>query len=95
MAVTEADLKSVAALNPMYRFQWEQAQECYVLLYPEGMIKLNGPAGEILALVDGERTTAEVIALLKEKFDGAEGIEGDVIEFMQEADKQNWIRLKA
>uniref|UniRef100_UPI000ACE8391 pyrroloquinoline quinone biosynthesis peptide chaperone PqqD n=1 Tax=Marinobacterium jannaschii TaxID=64970 RepID=UPI000ACE8391 len=79
----------------MYRFQWEQAQNCYVLLYPEGMIKLNGPAGEILALIDGDRSIIEIVALLKEKFDGAEGIEGDVIEFMQDAENQNWISLQA
>ena len=23
------------------RLQWEQAQDCWVILYPEGMIKLN------------------------------------------------------
>ena len=27
-----------------FRFQWEPAQESYVLLYPEGMVKLNGSA---------------------------------------------------
>ena len=26
-------------LVPMFRFQWEQAQDSYVLLYPEGMVK--------------------------------------------------------
>ena len=28
-----------------YRFQWEAAQNAYVLLYPEGMVKLGGSAG--------------------------------------------------
>ncbi len=32
----------------LYRFQWEAAQSGYVLLFPEGMVQLNGPAGEIL-----------------------------------------------
>ncbi|WP_084332587.1 pyrroloquinoline quinone biosynthesis peptide chaperone PqqD [Marinobacterium jannaschii] len=93
--ITEASLNSVPGISAMYRFQWEQAQNCYVLLYPEGMIKLNGPAGEILALIDGDRSIIEIVALLKEKFDGAEGIEGDVIEFMQDAENQNWISLQA
>ena len=29
------------------RLQWESAQEAHVLLYPEGMVKLNGSAGAI------------------------------------------------
>ena len=31
-----------------FRLQWEPAQDCHVLLYPEGMVKLNGSAGEIM-----------------------------------------------
>ena len=36
------------ALRSMYRLQWEEAQQRWVLLYPEGMVRLNGPAGEDL-----------------------------------------------
>ena len=35
-----------------FRFQWEPAQNAYVLLYPEGMVRLNGSAGAILSEVD-------------------------------------------
>ena len=42
-------------INPMFRLQWEQVQECYVLLYPEGMVKLNDSAGEIMKLIDGKK----------------------------------------
>ena len=31
------------------QLQWEAAQEAHVLLYPEGMIKLNGSAGAIVS----------------------------------------------
>jgi hypothetical protein len=41
-----------------FRFQWEPAQGCHVLLYPEGMVKLNQSAGEILKRCDGARTRA-------------------------------------
>ena len=37
------------------RLQWEAAQEAHVLLYPEGMVKLNGSAGAILSRCDGVR----------------------------------------
>ncbi|MFC6805110.1 pyrroloquinoline quinone biosynthesis peptide chaperone PqqD [Methylophaga thalassica] len=47
--IFNADTIPVLALG--YRFQWEPAQDCYVLLYPEGMVKLNPAAGEILKRV--------------------------------------------
>jgi pyrroloquinoline quinone biosynthesis protein D len=36
------------AIGRGFRLQWEPAQQAHVLLYPEGMVKLNGSAGEIL-----------------------------------------------
>ncbi|WP_372831659.1 pyrroloquinoline quinone biosynthesis peptide chaperone PqqD [Pontibacterium sp.] len=83
--------ETIPTLNTMFRFQWEQAQNSYVLLYPEGMIQLNGPAGEILLLVDGERSVAVIVGELETKFPDAEGIGGDVLEFLVEAQKQRWI----
>ena len=32
---------------PMFRLQFEPVQDAWVLLYPEGMVKLNAPAAEI------------------------------------------------
>ncbi|MDI3326350.1 pyrroloquinoline quinone biosynthesis peptide chaperone PqqD [Pontibacterium granulatum] len=85
--------ESIPTLNTMFRFQWEQAQNSYVLLYPEGMIQLNGPAGEILALVDGEKPVAGIVADLKGKFGDVDGLESDVLEFLAEAHKQRWIEI--
>jgi pyrroloquinoline quinone biosynthesis protein D len=82
----------VPALETMFRFQWEEAQQSYVLLYPEGMVKLNGPAGEILALVDGERSVDQIIAHLNEQFPDAGGVDEDVLAFMDDALNQHWIR---
>jgi pyrroloquinoline quinone biosynthesis protein D len=56
------------ALSPDFRLQWEPAQNAHVLLYPEGMIKLNVSAGEILKRCDGARTVPEVIADLERTF---------------------------
>jgi pyrroloquinoline quinone biosynthesis protein D len=82
----------VPELERMFRFQWEEAQQCYVLLYPEGMVKLNGPAGEILSLVDGKRNLVEIIDLLANKYPQAEDIDKDVIAFVDDALEQHWIR---
>ena len=90
---TAITLESVPVLNRMFRFQWEKAQDCYVLLYPEGMVKLNGPAGEVLALVDGQRTAADIIQTLQAKFPDAEGIDRDILDFLGDAREQLWISL--
>ncbi|BBB25926.1 pyrroloquinoline quinone biosynthesis peptide chaperone PqqD [Amphritea japonica] len=91
--VSEISLTQTPALNSMFRFQWEKAQDCYVLLYPEGMVKLNGPAGEVLALVDGQRTVADIVQALQTKFPDAEGIDRDILDFLGDAREQLWISL--
>ena len=50
------------------RLQWEPAQEAHVLLYPEGMVKLNGSAGAIMSRCDGQRTLDEIVADLEHAF---------------------------
>ncbi|SFF80083.1 pyrroloquinoline quinone biosynthesis peptide chaperone PqqD [Neptunomonas qingdaonensis] len=85
-------LEMIPVLEKMFRFQWEEAQQSYVLLYPEGMVKLNGPAGEILSLVDGKRNLTQIIDLLMEKYPQAEGLNDDVLAFIDDAIKQHWIR---
>ncbi len=83
----------IPVLNKMFRFQWEKAQDCYVLLYPEGMIQLNGPAGEILAQVDGERSVQAIIDTLQAQFPDAGDISADILEFLGGAYEQHWITL--
>ncbi len=60
-----------------FRLQWEPAQNAHVLLYPEGMVKLNGSAGEILKRCDGNRTVTEIVEDLEQAF-GATGLTKDV-----------------
>jgi pyrroloquinoline quinone biosynthesis protein D len=86
-----AALNIIPKLNPHYRFQWEEAQHCFVLLYPEGMIKFNGSAGEILALVDGTSSIGEIINTLNTKFPGIDGLEKDVLEFFEDAFAKRWL----
>ncbi len=84
---------SVPAIAPPFRFQWEEAQQAYVILYPEGMVKLNSSAGEILNLCDDERTVAQIIETLEEKFSVAD-LAGDVRRFLDVAREQGWIRTR-
>jgi pyrroloquinoline quinone biosynthesis protein D len=86
--------ESIPVLALGYRFQWEPAQNCNVLLYPEGMVKLNGAAGEILKRIsEKKQTVAELIAELKVAFDGAD-LNDDVYHFLEEAFNNDWIRTE-
>lgn len=87
-------LRKTPHLRRGFRFQWEPAQDCHVLLYPEGMIKLNGSAGAILAEVDGARSVAAIIAGLQAKFPDAEGIAADILAFLEVARERFWIELR-
>ena len=49
-------------LSPHYVFRWEASQDAHILLYPEGLIKLNPSAGEILKRCDGQRSVDEIAA---------------------------------
>jgi pyrroloquinoline quinone biosynthesis protein D len=73
-----------------FRLQWEPAQDCHVLLYPEGMVKLNGSAGEIIKRCDGQRSVAAIVAELEQAF-SAQGLETEVLGFVEMAAKQRWL----
>ncbi len=87
-AILETDIFRLA---PHYRFQWEEAQQCYVLLFPEGMIKLNGGAGEVIKRVDGKKTVADVVGELKQSFPDVQDLEGDVLAMLQLAIDKAWL----
>ena len=70
---------SIVAFRRGYRLQWEAAQDSHVILYPEGMAKLNETAAAILELVDGQRDAAAIIAILNERFPEAGGVDDDVM----------------
>ena len=76
------------------KLQWEPAQDAHVLLYPEGMVQLNGSAGAILSRCDGVRTLAEIVADLEQAF-GAKGLKGDVAAFVALALERRWLELRA
>ena len=81
------------ALHRQFRFQWEEAQQSFVLLYPEGMVKLEGSAGEIMKRVDGTRSANEIVKDLEAAFPGVD-LRADVIEFLEIAHGKGWIHPK-
>ncbi|HEY1726303.1 MAG TPA: pyrroloquinoline quinone biosynthesis peptide chaperone PqqD [Steroidobacteraceae bacterium] len=89
-AVSRAAFPRIASL---YRFQWEAAQNGYVLLFPEGMVQLNGAAGEILRRCDGKRSAADIIADLQREFQSQQ-IDADVVAFLQTATQDGWVEWR-
>ncbi len=90
MDINKTDMPEVA---PTFRVQWEEVQDCYVVLYPEGMVKLSGSAGEIMNHVDGTRSIETIIKELETTF-SEDNLEDDVIKFLEVAYGNGWIRNK-
>jgi pyrroloquinoline quinone biosynthesis protein D len=78
-------------LNRRFRMQYEPAQEAHVLLYPEGMVRLNQSAAEILKRCDGKATVDEIIEQLEGAFN-ATGLRDDVLGMLSHAQEKDWIR---
>jgi len=77
-------------LDKLYRLQFEEAQKAWVLLYPEGMVKLNDSAGAILQRCDGAHTVAMMVEELQQAF-GIEGIAPEVEIFVKHAIERGWL----
>lgn len=88
--MSAASVESRPRVGAGFRLQWEPAQNCHVLLYPEGMVKLNGSAGEIMKRCDGERSIAAIVSELETAFN-AQGLQGDVLAFVEMAARQRWL----
>ena len=90
MNAIEDVLSSTPRVAAMFRLQWEEVQQNWVLLYPEGMVKLNGSAGEIMRRLDGQKTVQTLIDDLEKDF-GVIGLQTDVLAFLDIAQTQGWI----
>jgi pyrroloquinoline quinone biosynthesis protein D len=54
------------------RLRYDEVREEHVLLIPEGVVRLNPTAAEVLELCDGERSFDEIVAALSARYDGAD-----------------------
>jgi pyrroloquinoline quinone biosynthesis protein D len=94
MNIPVTGVMSRPAVERGFRLQWEAAQNSYVLLYPEGMIKLNTSAGEILKRCDGATTIADITADLERAF-SATNLTDDVMRFVAMAVEKKWLKIPA
>jgi pyrroloquinoline quinone biosynthesis protein D len=61
------------------RLQYDDVREEHVLLIPEGVVRLNPTAADVLELCDGERSLDAIVGAVSARYDGA-----DVREDVQE-----------
>ena len=54
------------------RLQYDEVREEHLLLVPEGAVRLNPTAAEVLGLCDGERSLEEIVGVLSERYDGSD-----------------------
>jgi pyrroloquinoline quinone biosynthesis protein D len=92
MSERSIDAASRPAIERHFRLQWESAQNAHVLLYPEGMVKLNSSAGEILKRCNGEATIGEIIADLEAAY-ATTGLAEAVTAFLAQALEKQWLRV--
>ena len=89
----EFELDDRVEIDPMYLFRWEESQESHILLYPEGVVKLNQTAGEILNLCTGEKSVREMIEELKARYTEGD-VESGVLKFLEASHAKGWTRRK-
>jgi pyrroloquinoline quinone biosynthesis protein D len=63
------------------RLRYDEVREEHVLLIPEGAVRLNPTAAEVLELCDGERSLDDIVGALSERYEGAD-VRDDVVELV-------------
>jgi len=63
------------------RLQYDDVREEHVLLIPEGAVRLNPTAAEVLGLCDGERSLDDIVGTLSARYEGAD-LRDDVVELV-------------
>ena len=54
------------------RLRYDEVREEHVLLIPEGVVRLNPTAADVLELCNGERSLDDIVAALAARYEGAD-----------------------
>ena len=63
------------------RLSYDDVRAEHILLIPEGVVRLNPTAAEVLELCDGERSLDDIAGALSARYDGAD-VRDDVVEMV-------------
>jgi pyrroloquinoline quinone biosynthesis protein D len=76
------------------RLQYDEVREEHLLLIPEGAVRLNPTAAEVLELCDGERSLDDIAGALSARYDGAD-VRDDVQELVDAMAQQGLVVIDA
>jgi pyrroloquinoline quinone biosynthesis protein D len=85
------DLHATPRLAPGCRLHPTEA----VMLIPEGTLKLQGPARDILAQLDGKQSVAAIVDELVKQYEGVEkdDIQQDVLSLLERMEQRGVVRV--
>jgi pyrroloquinoline quinone biosynthesis protein D len=85
------DLHATPRLAPGCRLHPTEA----VLLIPEGTLKLQGPARDILTQLDGKQSVAAIVEELAQQFEGVDrdDIQRDVLSLLERMEQRGVVRV--
>jgi coenzyme PQQ biosynthesis protein PqqD len=63
------------------RLRYDEVREEHLLLIPEGAVRLNPTAAEVLELCDGEHSLDDIVGALAQRYDGAD-LRDDILELV-------------
>ena len=63
------------------RLRYDDVREEHLLLIPEGAVRLNPTAAQVLELCDGERSVDDIVDALSARYEGAD-LRADVVELV-------------
>ncbi|WP_296712324.1 pyrroloquinoline quinone biosynthesis peptide chaperone PqqD [Rhodoblastus sp.] len=81
-------------LNPTHHFRWEEPQQAHVLLYPEGIVKLNETAAAIIEAAIAAPTIDAAAKTIASRY-GRDDLEPKIMNFLEDARAKGWIRVKS
>ncbi len=72
------------------RLRWDALEARPLLLVPEGALALNATAAAVLALCDGGRSVAGIVAELEARYPGA-SLRNDVLELLERVAERGFL----
>ena len=85
---------AVPAFNRGFRLRHDAVRDAWVVLAPERLFQLDGPAAEVLQLVDGTRPVSAIVDSLAARFNAPRPVIAlDVAAMLRDLADQGAIRL--
>ena len=82
-------------LSPGVRFRKDGITGDHVLLFPEGVVRLNATGAAILELCDGVRSIDDVVLTLATRFDTSpEKLRDDVSDYLSQLAHKGHVRFE-